>query len=129
MMRTDYQQLLMDRDYLLEVGEMYHRALKEKETEVDQHTPALVSTHGFLKATQIALQESESIFEELFEEASQGSTTYISTESHIYTSAQDCQSVGVKRERGSTFFKKWSGAKCLQSVYIYIQKKTCRTPN
>jgi hypothetical protein len=33
-MRTDYQQLLMDRDYLLEVGEMYHRAMKE-ETKVE----------------------------------------------------------------------------------------------
>jgi hypothetical protein len=29
MMRAEYQQLLMDRDYLLEVGEMYHRALRE----------------------------------------------------------------------------------------------------
>jgi hypothetical protein len=29
-MRADYQQLLMDRDYLLEVGEMYHRALREQ---------------------------------------------------------------------------------------------------
>jgi hypothetical protein len=28
-MRVDYQQLLMDRDYLLEIGEMYHRALRE----------------------------------------------------------------------------------------------------
>jgi hypothetical protein len=27
-MRADYQQLLMDRDYLLEVGEMYHKALR-----------------------------------------------------------------------------------------------------
>ena len=27
-MRVDYQQLLRDRDYLLEVGEMYHRALR-----------------------------------------------------------------------------------------------------
>jgi hypothetical protein len=35
MMRVDYQQLLMDRDYLLEVGEMYHRALREQELEVD----------------------------------------------------------------------------------------------
>jgi hypothetical protein len=35
MMRTDYQQLLMDRDYLLEVGEMCHRALREQEVEVD----------------------------------------------------------------------------------------------
>ena len=30
MMRADYQQLLMDRDYLLEVGEMYHKALREQ---------------------------------------------------------------------------------------------------
>jgi hypothetical protein len=29
-MRTDYQQLLMDKDYLLGVGEMYHRALREQ---------------------------------------------------------------------------------------------------
>jgi hypothetical protein len=28
MMRTDYQQLLTDRDYLLRVGEMYHEALR-----------------------------------------------------------------------------------------------------
>jgi hypothetical protein len=28
MMRTDYQQLLTDRDYLLGIGELYHRALK-----------------------------------------------------------------------------------------------------
>jgi hypothetical protein len=28
-MRDDYQQLLRDRDYLLEVGEMYPRALRE----------------------------------------------------------------------------------------------------
>ena len=30
-MRVDYQQLLMDRDYLLEVCEMYHKALREQE--------------------------------------------------------------------------------------------------
>jgi hypothetical protein len=29
LMRVDYQQLFRDRDYLLEVGEMYHRALRE----------------------------------------------------------------------------------------------------
>jgi hypothetical protein len=33
-MRTDYQQLLIDRDYLLRVGEMYHEALREKELEM-----------------------------------------------------------------------------------------------
>ena len=29
MMRTDYQQLLTDKDYLLRMGEMYHEALRE----------------------------------------------------------------------------------------------------
>jgi hypothetical protein len=29
MMRTDYQQLLTDKDYLLRVGDMYHEALRE----------------------------------------------------------------------------------------------------
>jgi hypothetical protein len=33
--RTDYQQLLTDRDYLLRVGEMYHEALREQELEMD----------------------------------------------------------------------------------------------
>jgi hypothetical protein len=42
MMRIDYHQLLMDRDYLLEVGEMYHKAVREKEIEVDQLTHELV---------------------------------------------------------------------------------------
>jgi hypothetical protein len=43
-MRADYQQLLMDTDYLLGVGEMYHRALRDQELEVDQLTHELVST-------------------------------------------------------------------------------------
>jgi hypothetical protein len=94
MMRTDYLQLLMDKDYLLEVGEMYHRALKEKEIEVDRLTHELVSTQGFLKGTQTTLQESESRLEELLEEASQGSTTSISTESQIYISAISLEVVG-----------------------------------
>jgi hypothetical protein len=34
MMRTDYQQLLIDRDYLLGIGELYHRALRGHELEV-----------------------------------------------------------------------------------------------
>ena len=59
-MRTDYQQLLMDRDYLFRVGEMYHRALREQELEVNRFTNELGSTRGFLKGTQTALQESES---------------------------------------------------------------------
>jgi hypothetical protein len=35
MMRTDYQQLSTDRDYLLGIGELYHRALRGQKLEVD----------------------------------------------------------------------------------------------
>jgi hypothetical protein len=79
MMRADYQQLLMDRDYLLEVGEMYHRALREQELEVDRLTHELVSTRGFLEGTQTTLQESESRLEELLEETGQRYTISISS--------------------------------------------------
>jgi len=75
----------MDRDYLLEVREMYHGALKEKESGVDRLTHELVRTQGFLKGTQKTLQESDSILDELLKEASQGSATSISTENQIYT--------------------------------------------
>jgi septal ring factor EnvC (AmiA/AmiB activator) len=78
-MRVDYQQLLMNRDYLLEVGEMYHRALREQEVEVDRLTHELVRTQRFLEGTQKTLQESESRLEELLEETRQKSTTPIST--------------------------------------------------
>jgi hypothetical protein len=37
-MRANYQQLLTDRDYLLGIGEMYYRALREKELEVERLT-------------------------------------------------------------------------------------------
>jgi hypothetical protein len=80
-MRSDYQQLLRDRDYLLEVGEMYHRELREKEVEVDRLTHDLVSTQRFSEGTGTTLQESESISEELLEEIRQRSTTSISVES------------------------------------------------
>ena len=59
MMRIDYQQLLIDRDYLLRVGEMYHEALREQELE---------STRGFLRGTQATPQESESRSDESLEE-------------------------------------------------------------
>jgi hypothetical protein len=85
-MRTDYQQLLMDRDYLLGVGEMYHRALREQELEVDRLTHALESTREFLRGTQTALQESKSRSEELLKEIRQRSTTSILVESQIYPS-------------------------------------------
>jgi hypothetical protein len=80
-MRSDYQQLLMDRDYLLRIGKMYHRALKEQESEVDRLTHELESTRGFLRGTQTTLQESESRSEELLEEIRRRSTTSILVES------------------------------------------------
>jgi len=68
MMRTDYQKLLNNRDYLLRIGEMYHEALREQELEVERLTQELESTRGLFKGTQITLQESESILEELLQE-------------------------------------------------------------
>jgi hypothetical protein len=94
MMRADYQQLLMGSDYLLGVGEMYHRALREQEMEVDRLTHELGSTQGFLKGTYTALQESESISKELLEEIRQRSTTSILVESQIYPSTTLLEDVG-----------------------------------
>jgi hypothetical protein len=68
MMRTDYQQLLIDRDYLLGIGKLYHRALRGQDLEVDRLTRELESTRGFLRGTQTALQESESISDGSLEE-------------------------------------------------------------
>jgi hypothetical protein len=44
MMRTDYQQLLTDKDYLLGSGDLYHRALRVQEFEVYRRTRELEST-------------------------------------------------------------------------------------
>jgi len=44
MMRTDHQQLLIDRDYLLRIGETYHEGLREQELEVDRLTQELERT-------------------------------------------------------------------------------------
>jgi hypothetical protein len=74
-MRSDFQQLLTDRDYLLGIGEMYHRALREQELEVDRLTQELESTQGFLRGTQTTLQESESRSDEPLEEIRQRSTS------------------------------------------------------
>jgi hypothetical protein len=38
MMRTNYHQLLADRDFLLRVGEIYQEALRGQELEVDRLT-------------------------------------------------------------------------------------------
>jgi hypothetical protein len=86
MMKSNYQHLLMDRDYLLVIGEMYHGALKEKVNEVDRLTHEFVSTHGFLKSTQMALQGLESRIEQLLESI-QVSTTSISVGSQSFASS------------------------------------------
>jgi hypothetical protein len=97
MMRADYQQLLMDRDFLMEVGEMYHKALREKELEVDQLTHELVSTRGFLKGTQTALQESESKLEDLLEETGQRYTISIPAKSQVCFSVKLVEDVRVSQ--------------------------------
>jgi hypothetical protein len=94
MMRTDYQQLLTDRDYLLGIGEMYHRALREQELEVDRLTQELESTRGFLRGTQTTLQESESRSEELLEEIRQRSTSSILVDTQICPSVTWLEDVG-----------------------------------
>jgi hypothetical protein len=94
MMRTDYQQLLTDRDYLLGIGEMYHKALREQELEVDRLTQELESTRGFLRGTQTTLQESESRSEELLEEIRQRSTSSILVDSQICPSVTWLEDVG-----------------------------------
>jgi hypothetical protein len=86
MMRTDYQQLLTDRDYLLRIDEMYHEALREKELEVDRLTQELESTQGFLRGPQIALQESESRSDDPLEEICQRSTSFVLVDTQIYHS-------------------------------------------
>jgi hypothetical protein len=97
MMRANYQQLLMDKDYLLEVGDMYRRALREQELEVDRITHELVSTRGLLEGTQTTLQESESRFDELLEETSQRCIISISVESHICSSVTLLEDVRVSQ--------------------------------
>jgi hypothetical protein len=44
----------------MDIDEMYHVVLEEKDNEVDRLTHELVSTHEFFKSTLIALQEYES---------------------------------------------------------------------
>jgi hypothetical protein len=83
-MRTDYQHLLTDMDYLLRVGEMYHEVLREQELEMDRLTQELESTRGFLRGTQIALQESESRTDESLEEIHQRSTSSILVDTRMY---------------------------------------------
>jgi hypothetical protein len=93
-MRTDYQQLLTDRYYLLRVGEMYHEALREKELEVDRLTQDLESTRGFLRGTQTTLQESESRSNESLEEIRQRPTSSVLVDTQMYQSTTLIEDVG-----------------------------------
>jgi hypothetical protein len=56
-MRSDFQKLLTDRDYLLVMSEMYYRALREQVLEMVRLTQELGSTRGFLGGTQTTPQE------------------------------------------------------------------------
>jgi hypothetical protein len=85
-MRTDYQQLLTVRDYLLRVGEMYHEALREQELEMGRLSQELESTRGFLRGTQTALQESKSRTYESPEEIHQRSTSSVLVDTQMYQS-------------------------------------------
>jgi hypothetical protein len=83
-MRIDYQQLMIDKDYLLKVGEMYHEALREQELEMDRLSQELESTRGFLRGTQTALRESESRTYEAPEEIHQRSTSFFLVDTQMY---------------------------------------------
>jgi hypothetical protein len=87
----------MVRDYLLEIGEMYHSELREQEIEVDRLTHGLVSTQGFLEGTQTTLQESEFILDELLEETSHRYIISISTKSHICSSVTLLEDIWVSQ--------------------------------
>jgi hypothetical protein len=92
MMRTDYQQLLTDRDYLLRMGETYHEDLRE--LEMDRLTQELESTRGFLGGTQTTLQESESRSDESLEEIRQRPTSSVLVDTQMYQSVTLIEGVG-----------------------------------
>jgi hypothetical protein len=97
-MRTDCQQLLTDRDYLLRVGDMYHEAPRDKELEMDRLTQELESTRGFLRGTQTVLQESESRTYESPEEIHQRSTSSVSVDTQMYQLVTWLEDVGGLEE-------------------------------
>jgi hypothetical protein len=85
---------MIDRGYLLRIGETYHEALREIELEMGRLTQKLESTRGFLRGTQTTLQESESRSEELLEEIRQRSTSSILVDTMIYPSVTWIEDVG-----------------------------------
>jgi len=92
-MRTDYQELLTDMDYLLRVGEMYHKTLREQVLDMDQLTQKLESTRGFLRGTQTALQESKSRTGESREEIQQRCTSSVLVDTQMYQSIMMAEDV------------------------------------
>jgi hypothetical protein len=93
-MRIDHQQLLTSQDYLLRISDMYHEALREHELEMDRLTQELESTHGFLRATQTTLQESESRSDESLEEIRQRPTSSVLVVPQMYLSVTLIEDVG-----------------------------------
>jgi hypothetical protein len=85
-MRSNFQQLLTDRDYLLVMSKMYYRALREQVLEMVRLTQELESTRGFLGGTQTAPQESESRLDESLEEICQRSTSFVLVDTQMYQS-------------------------------------------
>lgn len=55
LMRSDYQHLLMDKDYLLAICKIYHGVLREKENEVEQprEEPRQVSSSSISKGVDL----------------------------------------------------------------------------
>lgn len=64
-MKSNYLNLLSDRDHLLDLAVICLDALRRKE-EVDNLTSELVNTKNSLETTEVALQEAENQIKELF---------------------------------------------------------------
>ena len=59
MMKQNYLQLLVDKDFLLEWGHICYVALQGNEEKVDKLTHELEVTMDLLQSAQLALQESQ----------------------------------------------------------------------
>jgi hypothetical protein len=69
-MKSNYLHLLLDRDHLFMLDEIYFDVLKGEEEEVDKLTQGLKITKDSLKSSQMALQELEIQVDELCVELS-----------------------------------------------------------
>jgi hypothetical protein len=123
--RTDYQQLLTDRDYLLRVGEMYHEALREQELEMDRLSQELESTRGLLRGTQTALQESESRTYESPEEIHQRSTSSVLVDTQMYQSVTLTEDVDDLAEEHQLMGDTSIGVLGVVDLHIEIDPAVC----